>query len=177
MRRRAIMGALLLIGVGVALGATVFRTDIAQATGLAQTVTVTNTPEQAVPVREQNLDGNQNIKVHEQGTANVNVTNSQLMMAPVAPITAGGQASQLTGGQDANYGDISTASALTIGFTGGTDELILYYDDRIVARFPGPPYGSETINLALARPVSFDEAHCFGSSSGLCTFGWIGNSP
>jgi hypothetical protein len=53
MRRHAIIGALLLIGLGVALGATVFRTDIAQATGLAQSVTVSNTPAQAVPVREQ----------------------------------------------------------------------------------------------------------------------------
>jgi hypothetical protein len=64
----------LIVGLGVVLGATVFRTDIAQATGLAQSVTVSNTASQAVPVREQNLDGG-NIKVHEQGTASVNVTN------------------------------------------------------------------------------------------------------
>jgi hypothetical protein len=70
MRQRAIIGALLLIGVGVVLGATVFRTDIAQATGLAQSVTVNNTPSQAVPVREQNLDGG-SIKVREQGTVRV----------------------------------------------------------------------------------------------------------
>jgi hypothetical protein len=59
----------------------VFRTDIAQATGLGQSVTVNNTAANpvpvnvtntAVPVREQNLDGG-NIKVHEQGTANVAV--------------------------------------------------------------------------------------------------------
>lgn len=74
MRQRAVTGALLLVGAGVALGATVFRTDIAEATGLAQAVTVDNTPANAVPVREQNRDGNGNIKVHEQGTANVNVT-------------------------------------------------------------------------------------------------------
>lgn len=78
MRRHAIIGALLLIGLGVILGATVFRTDIARATGLAQAVTVNNTAAQAVPVREQNLDGRGNIKVHEQGTADVNVTNSRL---------------------------------------------------------------------------------------------------
>jgi hypothetical protein len=36
MRRQAVIGALLLIGLGIALGATVFRADIAQATGLAQ---------------------------------------------------------------------------------------------------------------------------------------------
>jgi hypothetical protein len=77
MRQRAIIGALLVVFVGVVLGATVFRTDIAQATGLATgpVVTVVNTPAQAVPVREQNLAGG-NIKVHEQGTADVNVTNT-----------------------------------------------------------------------------------------------------
>src|SRR6266542_2972454 len=69
-RRQAIIGALLLIGVGVVLGATVFRTDIAQATGLAQSVTVANTADNPVPVREQNLDGG-NIRVHEQGTVQV----------------------------------------------------------------------------------------------------------
>jgi hypothetical protein len=76
------------------LGTTVFRDDIAQATGLAQAVVVTNTADQAVPVREQNRDGNQNIKVHEQGTAsvheqgtaNVNVTGGTVNLGstPIA---------------------------------------------------------------------------------------------
>jgi len=78
MQKRATIGGLLLVALGVILGATVFRTDIARATGLASgpTVTVVNTPAQAVPVREQNLDGG-NIKVHEEGTANVRVVDSQ----------------------------------------------------------------------------------------------------
>jgi hypothetical protein len=80
MRQRALIGALGLVLVGVVLGATVFRSDIAQATGLSQSVTVDNTTTNPVPVREQNLDGNGNIKVHEQGTANVNVTNSTLQV-------------------------------------------------------------------------------------------------
>jgi len=70
MHRQVGFGVLLLIAVGIVLGATVFRSDIAQATGLAQSVTVSNTPAQAVPVREQNLDGG-NVKVHEQGTVSV----------------------------------------------------------------------------------------------------------
>jgi hypothetical protein len=76
MRRRPIIGALLLIGVGVVLGTTVFRDDIAQAAGLAGSapVTVLNTPDQAVPTREQNTDGSGAIKVHEQGTASVSGT-------------------------------------------------------------------------------------------------------
>jgi len=81
MRQRALIGALLLIAVGVVLGATVFRTDIAQATGLAQAVTISNTAAQAVPVREQNLDARGNVKVHEQGTAEVHVTNDSLTVS------------------------------------------------------------------------------------------------
>jgi hypothetical protein len=76
MRRHAIIGALLLMGLGVSLGATVFRTDIAQATGLAQSVTVTNTP----------------LPVHEQGTASVTVTNTSV------PVHEQGVASVLKAG-------------------------------------------------------------------------------
>ena len=50
MRRQAIIGALLLIGVGVVLGTTVFRADIAQATGLGQSVTVVNSRANPVTV-------------------------------------------------------------------------------------------------------------------------------
>jgi hypothetical protein len=67
MHRTAFVGAVVLVGVGVVLGATVFRTDIAQATGLAQSVTVNNTAADPVPVREQNLDANGNVRVAVQG--------------------------------------------------------------------------------------------------------------
>jgi hypothetical protein len=63
MRRQATTGALLLIAVGVVLGSTVFRSDIAQATGLAQSVVVSNTASNPVPV-------------HEQGTASVSVVDN-----------------------------------------------------------------------------------------------------
>jgi hypothetical protein len=83
MRRQATVGALLLVTVGVVLGATVFRSDIAQATGLAQAVTVSNTAAQAVPVREQNLDGG-NIKVHEQGTVSVRSADQEVSATAAA---------------------------------------------------------------------------------------------
>jgi hypothetical protein len=72
MRRNAIIGALLLIVVGVALGATVFRIDIAQATGLAQSVTVDNTAANPVPVLPQ-------------GTTNVQGVVSAHPIAPASP--------------------------------------------------------------------------------------------
>ena len=76
MQRPALIGALLLVVAGVVLGATVFRTDIAQATGLAQAVTVNNTAANPVPV-------------HEQGTAQVNVTNSSLDVSGTVGIDPG----------------------------------------------------------------------------------------
>lgn len=88
MRRRTIIGSLLLIAVGVSLGGTVLQDQVANARAFAQAVTVDNTPANAVPVREQNRDANGNIKVHEQGTANMNVTNSALAVRQAGtPVT------------------------------------------------------------------------------------------
>jgi hypothetical protein len=63
MRRKVLIAALALIGLGVFSGTTVFREGIAQA---AQAVTA----EIVGP-----LDAQGNVKVHEQGTADVKVTN------------------------------------------------------------------------------------------------------
>jgi hypothetical protein len=79
MQRRATISALLLVGVGVVLGTTVFRADLAEATGLAQSVTVNNTTNNPVPVKEQNLDG-QNIRVHEEGTAAVRSADEEISL-------------------------------------------------------------------------------------------------
>jgi hypothetical protein len=62
--RRAIIPAFLLVLASFVLGATVFREQVAHAASAV------------LQVREQNVDGNGNIKVHEQGTANVNVANA-----------------------------------------------------------------------------------------------------
>src|SRR5262249_26189118 len=82
MKRQAGIGALLLVCVGVVLGATVFRSDIAQATGLkqSQSVIVDNGPGKPVPVQEQNLDGG-NIRVHEEGTAAVRLGNEEVSVS------------------------------------------------------------------------------------------------
>jgi hypothetical protein len=63
MPRNALIGALTVIGLSVLLGATVFREEIAQA---SQAVSA----EIVGP-----LDGQGNVKVHEQGTADVHITN------------------------------------------------------------------------------------------------------
>ena len=68
--RKAIIPALLLVLVSVVLGATVFREQVAHAASNLN-VFVTNDAAHPVPV-------------HEQGTANVNVTNAGGRVIPVA---------------------------------------------------------------------------------------------
>src|SRR6266702_3236802 len=61
--------------LGAVIGAMVFQGQAARAASSILSVFVTNSPTHPVPVQEQNLDSNGNIKVHEQGTAQVNVAN------------------------------------------------------------------------------------------------------
>jgi hypothetical protein len=74
MRKIVIPVALLVLGV--VMGGTVFAGQVAHAASSVLSVFVTNGPSHPVPAQEQNLDANGNIKVHEQGTASVNVTNT-----------------------------------------------------------------------------------------------------
>jgi hypothetical protein len=69
MPRRALIAALMLIGLGVFLGTTIFREDIAYAAQLVSADIVGP------------LDAQGNVKVHEQETANVNVTNRALAVS------------------------------------------------------------------------------------------------
>ena len=177
MRRHGAIGALLLICVGVVLGVTVFRTDIAQATGLAQSVTVNNTAGNPVPVRDQNLDGSGNIKVHEQGTANVNVTNNSLTVASPAPITDGAIVVGIPCPTGFNFGGPVVASALTFHLSAGVEKVTLRTGNNAIAYTAvGPGLGGPAdISLALDRPISFDTIECTGS--GTVAGGTAGNSP
>jgi hypothetical protein len=178
MKRQAGIGALLLVCVGIVLGATVFRSDIAQATGLAQSVTVNNTAAQAVPVREQSTDANGNIKVHEQGTVNVDVTNSSLSVAAAAPITDGGSQRAAYPDLPAMLSPAAIASGLSFGLSSHVNAVVLFYQGHRIAYFVGPGQGGDaSANLVLARPIKFDEIDCAGVSGEFCTVGWIGNSP
>lgn len=186
MARKSMIGGFALVGIGVVLGTTVFRNDIAQATGLApapSNVVVSNTPAQAVPTREQNLDGSGNIKVHEQGTTNVNVTNSGLSVAPESPITAGGGSTTCVATGDVTpcpYAE-TTASALVVTLSSGVTKCSLgnTTSGRTVAEFIGPAGGGvASAVFSLDRPITFDIIGLFALSPGdTCRLGWIGNSP
>ncbi len=75
--RRAVIPVALLV-LGAVLGGTVLQGQVAHAASGILSVFVTNGPSHPVPAQEQNLDATGNIKVHEQGTASVNVTNTTL---------------------------------------------------------------------------------------------------
>jgi hypothetical protein len=136
MRRRAIVGALLLVGVGVVLGTTVFRAGIAGATGLQkaeQNVIVKNSAAEAVPVKEQNLAGG-NIKVHEQGTVPAAQSGTWHVSVDGKPTVASADVTTLAGtfvgapaggnafteAVDADVSHYRTVRVLTNCFSGGS---------------------------------------------------------
>jgi hypothetical protein len=125
-QRRAIIGAVLLVGLGVVLGTTVLRTDIAQATGLAQ-------PPQ--PVREKNLDGNGNIRVHEQGRVRVQGTVSARAVAPASPwsdsegLTIGGNSDALLAGPNTTIDLTSFGTSVSPGDHAYVSLIVEYVPD------------------------------------------------
>ena len=186
--RKAVVLAIALLVTSVVLGGTVFRQQVADASALLN-VFVTNDSSHPVPVREQNLDANGNIKVHEQGTANVNVTNSSLSVrAPAVTDGAGfvGPApAQLSGPEQIELCVTSTtktctATALVITMTAGVENFRLTLSSGgIAASFVGPAGGGvSNIVLPLSRPITFDSFWCAGhSSSDTCTVSWVGAQP
>jgi hypothetical protein len=175
--KKALIPAILLLFGSTILGATLLREPIANAARLAQSVVISNGPDQAVPVREQNLDAHGDISVHEQGIANVNVTNGSLSVAQLPPVTGGGSSVRMTSG-DRTLDSPAVASALSIGLTSGVIRLFLEYQGEFVAVFNGPASGGNaTIDLALSRPITFDSLNCQGALGDACSVSWIGAKP
>jgi hypothetical protein len=188
MRKVLLLGIALLVTSVVVLGGTVFRQPVAAAAGMLS-VFVTNDSSHPVPVREQNLDANGNIKVHEQGTANVNVTNSSLSVRASA-VTDGGSfvgpaPAQLSGPEQIELcvdstAKTCTATALVITMTAGVESFRLSLSSGgNAADFLGPANGGvSSIVLPLSRPITFDSFWCAGpSSSDTCTVSWVGAAP
>lgn len=63
---------------------------------------VTNDSTHPVPTKEQNLDASGNIKVHEQGIANVNVTNASIPVNGMVSVTPGNSYLLTSGKRTAN---------------------------------------------------------------------------
>lgn len=144
MKRQAGIGALLLVCLGIVLGATVFRTDIAQATGLdkaAQNVIVKNTPAEAVPVREQ-------------GTVKVTTDAASAFTSQFVSADPNDSATQ-------TISPTIDASIVTIQMDGNVYNGILRYQNGDVFVFDGPANdnipGPSTFTLPLPQPVPIDE--------------------
>jgi hypothetical protein len=153
MGRQAIIGALLLIGVGIALGATMFRFDIAQATGLAESVTVDNTAAQAVPVREQDLDRG-NIRVHEEGTANIQGAVGISSFPTATQIRQGGGRLHPNQNPLERFATI-IASTLVASADEGDVRAAFAYDDNGVVSVDVK--SGETVAIPLLQGVAINE--------------------
>src|SRR6476646_1093715 len=154
MQLPALIGALLLVGVGVVLGTTVFRTDIAQATGLAQSVTVSNTAANPVPV-------------HEQGTADVNVTNSSLTVDGTVGIdpSANGvhEVNSVASSPFTRTAFASFGSGNPGAFNAEVDLYTVPSDQRVVVT-----YAAATVNIpAGVHAVLSIFSGAFGSTRGV----------
>ena len=183
--------ALLLIGATV-LGATVFKEPIAWAAqGVDATIVgpldngnVRVHEEGTANVTEQNLDRLGDIKVHEQGTANVKVTNSSLSITPPAAIDDGGGSKFVCAGGECGSGFVTipqvTATALSIRMSDFVQSLTLgSLTGKVAARFLGPASGgNNSIVLAFDRPITFDLIDCHTASvDEVCAVSWVGNEP
>jgi hypothetical protein len=152
--KRALLASTLLLLCSAALGATVFREQVAQAAQAILPVRVTNAADEPVPVREQ-------------GTVDVNVSES-------TPLVGGGYAMTL-GSSERDVGFTATATALSIRMSAGTNFVQLSGPDGIPALLYGPGFdGNFSIVLALSRPIRFDHVQCSGDETARCSVSWIG---
>ena len=167
MRKYAAVTAGVLLSV--ILGATLFSTPV---TWAAQIVSA----EIIGP-----LDNAGRVRVHEAGTANVNVTNTQLRVAQ-APVTGGG-GRRVVRDEPFDLPTPATASAISLRMNDMTTGLTLSYEGETTAQFAGPAFpafGNSSVVLGLARPITFDRLTCGELSPGqspLCSFSWVGSEP
>lgn len=165
--RKTIGAAIVLVLGGMVLGGTVLRDQVAQAAAAVMQVNVVNPPTSPVPVRQQGT-----ADVNVTNTADVHVANSSLTVAPPAAVTGGGQRLQVDASQTVNLGGALTASAVVVQFRNGATEIIFRRNGGMVARFPGPG----PLVLPLSQPISFDAVQCSGPDGSSCDFGWAGSA-
>jgi hypothetical protein len=157
------MIGLLVIGSAL-LGATVLSEPIASA---AQNIGATITGP---------LDGQGNVRVHEQGTANVNVTNSSLSVAAQPPVTGGGDSAAVDVGEARSFSEPRTATAVTVALFTDARGVGLHYQGRTVGLISAGA-STDTVALPLTRPIKFDAITCGGQGGGFCIVNWLGAEP
>lgn len=159
--RRALILAFLLVLLSLILGATTFREPVAWAAGV-------------INVNITNVDRNGNVKVHERGTANVNVVRWARK-----PITGGGFAIAVSCPAQVSDFQRVTTSAISIYMAPGVYEVDLMFGSAPAARFLGPASGGNPrIDFALMRPIRFTSIRCLARSRGeIASVSTVGNLP
>ena len=184
--RQKVLVVLLVIGISAVLGATILREPIARAAAPITSVFVSNDAAHPVPVVETRADANGNVTVHEQGTANVNVTNTSLPIAQAAPVIDGGSTVEAFVGDGRQpVTPDATASALMVRFTnaGSDTQMVFRYKGNTVLIVPAAlGSGDVTVvtNVPLTRPVKFDDVECVNNGpfdKRLCAAYWAGATP
>jgi hypothetical protein len=133
--RRAIIPALLLVLVSVVLGATVFREQVANAAA-------------TLLVRETNTDAQGNIRVHEQGTANVRSADREVSLTRVV-FNASGSTCELS--------DVYVVPAdanLVVEYISGIASAIPSTADGAFGEFDHDFPQGQTVDLPLVFAVS-----------------------
>lgn len=174
---KALIPAFLLLLASTILGATVLREPLAWAAAPITSVFVTNDESRPIPVREQNVDPFGLIKVHEQGTADVYVTNGSLRVTPeLQPASSGGGSyTALACPGEIDLGATVTGSALQIAWldTNGSFVKLRRGTSQVADIFGPAVTGERHVVLPLARPIAFDGFICYGSSDVVIS--WVGN--
>jgi hypothetical protein len=180
--KKALVPAVLLVLVSIVLGATILRVPMANAAGSVASIFIANDKQHPLPVEEQNLDADGNIRVHEQGIADVNVTNTGLAVAPAEPITGGGGGllvgpCPLVAETAGRVTATVTALQISWGHTSGVKDLILRHGSSVVAAFVGPAISGDpsAVTLPLSRPIAFNTIECTGN--GVVEVHWVGSQP
>jgi hypothetical protein len=178
--KKAIIPAFLLVLGSTVLGATVLQERLAWAAPPLPSVFVTNDAANPVPAREQNVDADGNIKVHEQGTADVNVTNTSLPVEPPEPVAGGsGSVILFCPSDEVVFQFPRAATAIQVAWSEPAfGPVSLRLGQLEVVQLLGPDdTGDRHLVLPLTRAVAFNRIVCFQNSTGAVRVSWIGNEP
>jgi hypothetical protein len=122
---------------------------------------------------------NASVPVHEQGTANVNVTNNSLSVAAPAPVT-GGAAEAFCAEVSTGLCSVGpyTAFAIQIVMTSGVSTCALLDGANQSVIVLGPEQGGNSdVEIPLSRPITFDAIKIVGNFGDECSVGMVGDSP
>ena len=187
---KALIPAFLLVVAAIVLGSTLFREQVARAATPFTNVIVGNTSTNPVPVTVQNTETNGNIKVHEQGTANVNVTNSSVAVTPPGSVSQVCKSNSAVSDSlwvvknDLDQhsicsGDFYVTNITVAGFDSNAATIEFRYQGNVVLNLLSSPFhGSDSYQLDLTHSLHVDDVEVYCSAVNPCQFelAMLGNS-